>query len=1325
MDTYPYELLDGRRFQQLAQSLLVRQYPNVQCMPVAGPDGGRDAIEMRESEGEQESRLTDAVIFQVKFREPQVLGTPTTDDLFNWLTSAITAELPKMAHLIERGARDYTVITNIAATGHLDTGLRDRVQNFLNETVEIPARCWWREDLDARLAGEFDLVVHFGLFRGPESLRAVLEGLLARRDEPGISNIVARSSRDPAVAALLAFLDAQYREDARLRFKQADLPASPLLDFFVDVPVEVGAPERSPALRNAYNRLATVRVGEQAKALRRKDGTGTTHSEIDSGSVADDTSPVEEALHDGTDDSDVTFYDEDFTSYLSPGGADILLLLAEKSSDVMARVVVEGAPGQGKSTLGQYVCQVHRIRLLRKENDRQRLPGHHATAPVRLPFRVELRHFATYLRGRNPWERTSDRSDKPLSDWAASLENFLAAAIRHASGGLACTQDDVVAILSATPSVIVLDGLDEVADIDDRINLVTVVQESLHRLSALGADHQVIVTSRPAAFVKAPSFSRKDFAYLVLRDLPRRLINEYAERWIRLRDIPSDQAEDLRTILASNLDRAHVADLARNPMQLAILLWLIFVRGWSLPDRRTALYEAYMDTFLNREAEKSAVVRQHREVLLELHGYLGWVLHAQSEVRGRTGDIEESELRGLLKAYLIQEERPPELVDELFRGVERMYVLVSRIETRFEFEVQPLREFFAARHLYKTSPHSTSAAPAPGSRPDRLEALIRNPYWLNVARFFCGWYDKGELADLARRLEELCVDPEYVVLGHPRLLIARLLRDYVTTASRRDTRSLVTAMLDDLGVRLMLADREGGPRERVQQASVLPPDAGLDTLVERVQERLVTVRNDEQVHELTGALRQGEVESRTADWWLEHVPGAGNESEFSKWLRVGVLADIIPCVELGRVSEVFSPTRCTESDWFRCVEGGRFDVAALDGERLASVINAIAAGARTRYVSEARLTGSWLHQVTNALWSRRFFNLREGRPPLVRPRDAAAPTASKAPPGPSATAEQVSELRALTNEIATRLKATERRRWRMELDPYDQICSAVVNTLGECWAAWRVALIGATVRGRGGASSAGLVDTNEPLLGRARRARFAAGDPAFWVEQIDGAVHRHDQMAVAAASLAWVPTELWPELFQLMTRWWKELRAREVVELVDFVLRLERIGQPGRRRPNPVSLNVLTSFDSGIPASLITFLLLRTPKAQRQAVVSRIQSAPSVDGHEPIVSAELLSHYVSSLKKKGADLEELLPQIRWHYANAFGQGSFRGFMREYIMPYELEKRASRFAAEILGDPTSHPLVLLRAADIAASTRVVRRVPALHDIAARDGWFSDA
>jgi hypothetical protein len=87
-------------------------------------------------------------------------------------------------------------------------------------------------------------------------------------------------------------------------------------------------------------------------------------------------------------------------------------------------------------------------------------------------------------------------------------------------------------------------------------------------------------------------------------------------------------------------------------MQLAILLSLIQTRGGSLPDKRTALYDNYVELFFNRESEKSDVVRDHRDLLIDIHRYLAWVLHAESQTKQDRGSVTADRLRELVTDYL-------------------------------------------------------------------------------------------------------------------------------------------------------------------------------------------------------------------------------------------------------------------------------------------------------------------------------------------------------------------------------------------------------------------------------------------------------------------------------------------------------------------------------------------------------------------------------------------------------------------------------------------------------------------------------------------------
>ena len=59
---YQYENLDSGRFQELCQSLLVKEYPNVQCFPIGQRDGGRDAIAYYQSNKNRK----EFIVFQIK-----------------------------------------------------------------------------------------------------------------------------------------------------------------------------------------------------------------------------------------------------------------------------------------------------------------------------------------------------------------------------------------------------------------------------------------------------------------------------------------------------------------------------------------------------------------------------------------------------------------------------------------------------------------------------------------------------------------------------------------------------------------------------------------------------------------------------------------------------------------------------------------------------------------------------------------------------------------------------------------------------------------------------------------------------------------------------------------------------------------------------------------------------------------------------------------------------------------------------------------------------------------------------------------------------------
>jgi Cdc6-like AAA superfamily ATPase len=78
-------------------------------------------------------------------------------------------------------------------------------------------------------------------------------------------------------------------------------------------------------------------------------------------------------------------------------------LLNSKVQNGIERILLEGGPGQGKSTISQYICQVHRAKLLNKTDDLNLLPDSIHRYPMRIPFKIDLRHIALWVEKRNPY----------------------------------------------------------------------------------------------------------------------------------------------------------------------------------------------------------------------------------------------------------------------------------------------------------------------------------------------------------------------------------------------------------------------------------------------------------------------------------------------------------------------------------------------------------------------------------------------------------------------------------------------------------------------------------------------------------------------------------------------------------------------------------------------------------------------------------------------------------------------------------------------------------------------------------------------------------
>ncbi|MFD6326344.1 NACHT domain-containing protein [Streptomyces sp. NPDC058442] len=1077
---YNYESLLDQRFQMLCQSLLLTEYENVQCFPVGKADGGRDAT------SQVDGRLE--TVFQVKYsHNPSAIKKPA-----KWIIDSLEGEKEKIARLKSRGATRYILITNAFPTSNLDSGAIDQVNAHLRDNVPMEAYCWWRDDLDRRLDGNFDLKLKYPtLLSGSDMLRLLWENLGTNEE----------SSRRKM--ALTAYFAHQAEKDSTIRFKQAELLPSSLLDLFIDVPALPYGTGRDqlPGLFKSYVEHVTSKPQQDSEspdeaANRAELMRFSNMGYIQSGKKVPGTFVANLLNRPG----------------VLSGAAE--LLLDSRFSDDHPCIVLEGAPGQGKTTLSQYLAQLQRLRILDRKEDLKRVPREHEGTSVMLPLKIELRDLASWIKGTDPWAGAPEAAHgKPLT-----LEGAVAGHVEKYSGGFTFDVADLAFVVQERPVLLILDALDEVADMDDRRAVVEEVVSGVTRLRQNADNLKVLVTSRPTAVAGAPSFPDTLFGYLSLAPIPPKLASIYAQKWGKARKLRKVDLVDIGKTLDEKLSAPHMAELAKNTMQLSILLSLIYHRGSSLPDKRTELYDAYIDSFFNREVEKSAVVRENRVLLVSLHQHLAYYIHAQAESSRTTGRITREELTNVVKSFLERHKEAEGALDSLLTGVvERVVALVSRVEGTYEFEVQPLREYFAARYLYDTAPYVPATSVGHGTKPDRFDGIARNPYWMNVTRFFAGCFTQGELLDLAERVCSLCDAPEMQGNYYPRALALALLQDWVFSQSNLATEKVIDKVFGGYGFRssyLAAMQLSRSPWQAISFDLALSAKTGSVYLAERKVDQLFSDERIENVRALAYILsHQKDGRDVLRDRWQAEYASAPSARkikllEIAKWLRL----------ERSEVSASTFSSVEEDAKVLAVALNSPYAAPAVPKDREREVVRAALNGPNQHALGAGHSPLSQVLGVASVtLWTYVLESMYPGIYLQLPPREQIGEFSC-------ATAlYDVSKF--ILDQVPDSLKEN--------LDAWRFYVDRLEDEFGSTWNTWVVALLSGYVKSSDTrwAGAANLYSRDHSPCDRIRYAKRKAKQADWWLSQLDAASTNDMRERWLAAAYFWAApatlSELW------------------------------------------------------------------------------------------------------------------------------------------------------------------------------------------------------
>lgn len=659
--------LGSQRFEHLVQALSLDHIgPGVKIFG-AGPDGGREATFTGDVDLGGTVAWSGYGVIQAKYRSR--LASTSADQ--KWFLERVTEELD--AWIDPTGARRnhqpkyFVIATNVSVTAVAESGGLDRLDKLI-------ARYRDRKDTNGRpigLPGLEDYMVWHAeyldrLLEGNESVRHAYADLVLPGDVLSrlYDSLVDREDR--VAEAWITYLAQSITVDSNVELGESgDKENTPfaLADVAVDLPALSYAPP---------------------------------HFAVDTTALTTIIDRADQVLHPA----------------FHPAANN--------------RIVVLGGPGSGKSTLSKLVCQIYRSAMLatfaqgrvtrqvsRLASDlRQAFAAGGLAQPSlhRLPVRVVLSAYADAVSG--PGELT-------LLQYVTNLIN------NRASDPISVAE--AKKLMVKWPTLLVLDGLDEVSSAPVRAEVSTRIVDFLTEMAAAQADVLVLCTSRPIGYEDDDrvGYERLDLLPLTVDDA-----THYARRLLakRFQDNPDRQDQTLQRIVES-AKNDDIAKVMTTPLQVTILV-LILEQRTRAPASRWGLFSAYYDTIFARECNKAGELGElleiHRGLINEIHQQCALTIHCRAE---RAGDAESilpvHEVERIAQASLDKDGFPAaaagSLIEQLLRlARERLVLMVPRQEG-LAFEVRSLTEFFAARALV-----------AGEDVADTLQMLTPSAHWNNT-----------------------------------------------------------------------------------------------------------------------------------------------------------------------------------------------------------------------------------------------------------------------------------------------------------------------------------------------------------------------------------------------------------------------------------------------------------------------------------------------------------------------------------------------------------------------------------------------------------------
>ncbi len=398
------------------------------------------------------------------------------------------------------------------------------------------------------------------------------------------------------------------------------------------------------------------------------------------------------------------------------------------------RLIILGDPGSGKSTLLHYLALIHAQALY---DGRSEAGSELDTA--RFPILIRIADYAEHGMPKG----------KSLSQYLADYYEM------HECPNFGLS-DLLAKELMDGNCLVLLDGLDEIVNADDRRKVVERIEDFIRYHD--NRPNRFAITSRIAGYRSAPLSD--PFVQYTVQEMDDNQIQRFLEHWctaVEAAQTPELSQEAREMVAKREIDgimkavqsSPGVHRLAANPLLLRTLA-LIHRTGAQLPQKRIELYKLAADTLartwrMAQGVPESALVND--KYLTRLLGRLAYWLHENKS----TGIATEHDVyRELGQEWarikgLDWDEDNPDIEYEVKKFIQAVHehtgLFVERAPKRYGFMHLTFEEYYAARHLVARS----------RERAGLIREHLHKPRWeepILLALGFVGLDSPDDAADL-------------------------------------------------------------------------------------------------------------------------------------------------------------------------------------------------------------------------------------------------------------------------------------------------------------------------------------------------------------------------------------------------------------------------------------------------------------------------------------------------------------------------------------------------------------------------------------------------